>query len=58
MKNSNDAKACVKFTPLEYIRIYHSRLQDKNHLIIRESNELDATCLLRMRMHSWQYAII
>ena len=51
MKNSDDIKACVKFTPYEYTRIYHSRLQHK--LITKESDELDAICLLYMRLRSW-----
>ena len=45
---SDGGDTCVNFTPSQYITIYHSRLQT------RDSNQLDAMCLLQMRTRNWQ----
>ena len=47
----DDSKTCVKFTPLQYKRIYYSRLQSLKLVML---NQLDAICLLQMRTRNWQ----
>ena len=49
---SDGGDTCVNFTPSQYITIYHSRLQT------RDSDQLDAMCLLQMRTRNWQDKIL
>ena len=51
LQTAIDNNTCVNFTPLQYRTIYHSRLRD---LHIKESDELDSICLLKMRTLNWQ----
>ena len=49
MEENGDS--CVRFTPTQYISIYHSRLQDNNLIV---SDTVNALCLLQMRTRGWQ----